>query len=254
MKKRFISALLAALLPMAAAAEKPRAMFGVVADAAALQQGGVLVLAVRPESPAHQAGVVPGDVLLSLNGAAVNSREDVSAALRPLTPGQAVEVELLRQGKSCRFRVVLAECPVRPRRGPASAGAAVGGDRMLRPLVVNPSIRKAMAEQRRETLRQLAALPAGFEPSAVTERLQAIRHLARDANPRGRGWMLGEAGEVSLQFRDAAGVLVLHGANSQLTLSVYDGSGALVQKLPLNTPEERAAVPEPVIERLRRLR
>lgn len=251
MKTSVISAVLAAMLSLAVAAEKPRAMFGVVADEVPLQQGGVLVRAVRPESPALKAGMQAGDVLLSLNGRVVSCRNDVRAALLALEPGQIVNVELLRQGEPVRFSVVLAERPSRPRGGHVSAGEAVGGDRVLRPLVVEPGIRKAMAERRSEVVRQLAALPEGLNPETVTDHLQAIRHLARDANPRNHGWMLGEAGEVSLQFRDAAGVLVLHGANNQLMLLVYDEAGVLTMNLPLNTAEERAAVPPPVIERLR---
>lgn len=254
MKTKILSAVLATMLPLAAAAEKPRAMFGVVADEVPLQQGGVLVRAVRPDSPALKAGIQPGDVLLSLGGKSVSRRADVHAVLLTLMPGQEVEVELLRQGEHCRFCVVLAERPQRGRAGHASAGEAVGGDRVLRPLVVEPAIRKAMAEHRREVVRQLAALPEGLEPEAVTDHLQAICHLARDANPQGRGWMLGEAGEVSLQFRDAAGVLVLHGANNRLALLVYDEAGVLIQKLPLNTAEERASVSQPVMERLQQLR
>lgn len=254
MKTKILSAVLATMLPLAAAAEKPRAMFGVVADEVTLQQDGVLVRAVRPESPALKAGIQPGDVLLSLGGKSVSRRADVRAVLQTLMPGQEVEVELLRQGAPLRLSVVLVERPQRRRAGHASAGEAVGGDRVLRPLVVDPSIRKAMAEHRREVVRQLASLSAGLAPVTVTEHLQAIRHLARDANPHGRGWMLGEAGEVSLQFRDAAGTLVLHGANNQLMLLVYDEAGVLTQKLPLNTSEEQASVPPSIVERLQQLR
>ncbi|MBR5330427.1 MAG: hypothetical protein IKV13_02960, partial [Akkermansia sp.] len=86
----------------------------------------------------------------------------------------------------------------RQQKAASSPDAAVGGDRVLRPLVVDASIRQAMREHRRAVVAQLAALPGGFVPMEVSDHLQAIRHLARDANPRGRGWMLGEAGEVSL--------------------------------------------------------
>ena len=126
---------------------------------------------------------------------------------------------------------------------------------MVRPLVINPEIHAAMRGHRRAVVvQQLSEMAGDFSPGQVTEHLQAIRNLARDANPRGRGWMLGKAGEVTLQFRDAEGTLVLYGADNVLTLTVYDAAGGLLYTCPLNTPEERAAVPQSVMERLKRLR
>lgn len=249
--------MLAGAVSAALGAEKPRAMFGVVtADNPEARQGGVLVQAVRPGSPAETLELKPGDRIESLNGQRVNSREEMRTLLRGFSPGMTVELVYYHAGSQepTSAKVTLAERPVRAKAAPDNPGSAVGGDRMLRPLVVNPEIRAAMRTHRRAVAQQLAAVDAGFSPQLVTEHLQAIRHLARDANPRGRGWMLGEAGEVSLQFRDAEGILVLHGANKQLTLTVYDAAGVQTHTLPLNTPDERSAVPAPVIERLRRLR
>ena len=244
----------AALLSMAAAAEKPRAMFGVVAEEAAALQSGVLVRAVNPESPAYQGGLREGDVLLTFNGQLLSSRAQLRSLLDAAEPGQQVEISFLQNGHQRRADVKLATRSATRKRAAASADAAVGGDRVLRPLVVNPAIRGAMAKRRREIVQQLRQLTERFEPKEVSDHLQAIRHLARDANPNGRGWMLGEAGEVTLQFKSEGGVMVLHGASNKLTLSVYDAAGVLKYTLPLNTAEERAAVPQEVRERLKRLR
>lgn len=260
MKKIFCGFLLALLMPVSWASEKPRAMFGVVtAENPSPQQGGVIVLAVRPGSPAEARGLQPGDRIESLNGCKVDTREDMRQLLAGLVPGESVEVMYYRAGgqQAMRASVVLAERPARGQgasSSPGNPGAAVGGDRMLRPLVVNPEIREAMRQHRRAVVQQLAVVDGEFSPQFVTEHLQAIRHLARDANPRSRGWMLGEAGEVTLQFRDAEGMLVLHGANKLLSLTVYNASGLLLQTLPLNTPEQRAELPASVTERLRKLR
>lgn len=249
-----ILAVFGALLSMAAASEAPRAMFGVVAEDAAVHQSGVLVRAVNPESPAYQSGIREGDVLLSFNGQQLTSRAQLRGLLKETTPGQQVEVDFVQQGKLLRVPVLLAARVAPQKRAAASADAAVGGDRVLRPLVVNPEIRAAMSEHRRAIIQQLRQLQTAFVPVEISDHLQAIRHLARDANPNGRGWMLGEAGEVTLQFKTEEGVMVLHGASNKITLSVYDKIGELNYTLPLNTPEERAAVPQAVRERLQRLR
>lgn len=258
MKMLISGTVLACLLPLAAAAEKPRALFGVVAeDAPAYPQGGVLVRAVLPGSPAAGIPLSPGDRIYSINGAKINSRAEMKAVLLSLAPGENVAVvfEKCSSGKVAEAAVLVAERPARRLAdSPVSPDAAVGGDRHLRPLVVNPAIRQAMREHRRAVALQLAALQTDFVPEQVSDHLQSIRNLARDANPRGRGWMVGQAGEVTLQFKVAGGVLVLHGASNLLTLTVYDAEGNQTHSLPLNTPEQRAAVPQPVMERLQRLR
>lgn len=250
---KFLS-ICAALLAVAAADEKPRAMFGVVAEDAPALQAGVLVRAVNPESPAYQSGVREGDVLLSFNGQKLSAKAHLRSLLKAAEPGQLVEIDYVQNGQVRRGAVRLAARTASSKRAAASADAAVGGDRVLRPLVVNPAIREAMSARRREIVRQLRQLPTGFVPDEVSDHLQAIRHLARDANPNGRGWMLGEAGEVTLQFKTEGGVMVLHGASNKLTLSVYDAAGVLMHTLPLNTEEERTAVPQEVNARLQRLR
>ena len=244
----------AAVLGMAAAAEKPRAMFGVVAEESAARASGVLVRAVNPESPAYQAGMREGDVLLSFNGQALLSRDQLRSLLDAAEPGQQVLVSFLQKGEQRDAMVRLATRATLKKRA-TSADAAVGADWLGRPLAVTPVIREAMAKHRREIVRQLRQVTVAFVPAEVSDHLQAIRHLARDANPNGRGWMLGEAGEVTLQFRTAEGVIVLHGASNKLTLTVYDADLKLkYDALPLNTAEERAALPQEVRGRLQRLR
>ena len=253
--KNWMRALAVALMPLVSLAEeKPQVMFGVVLDRETSVSEGMLVQAVRPESPAQQAGVRPGDVILALNGKPLTCREDMREVLCSLVPGNTLDVALVQDGRRCHLAVPLVARPPRRTAAPTSPDAAVGGDRMLRPLVVDASIRAAMRELRQKVVSQLASLPEGLDPRKLTDHLQAIRHLARDANPRGKGWMLGEAGEVTLQFRDAEGILVLHGASNKLTLSVYDSAGMLVEVLPLDSAEQRRQVPQALIERLRKLR
>lgn len=254
MKNVLAGCFLAAALSLAAAGETPRVMFGVVPGDNA--ESGVLVRAVLTGSPADKIQLKSGDRIVKLNDSPVNTREDMRRILLSLEPGQSVYISYYPAGAETLTytRVDLVARPARKAHAADSPDAAVGGDRRLRPLVVDTQIRRAMRAERAAVVAQLAALPGGFVPDAVSDHLQNIRNLARDANPNGRGWMLGKAGEVTLQFKDAGGVLVLHGASNKLTLSVYNREGQMVYTLPLNTPGERAAVPAAVIERLRGLR
>lgn len=58
-------------------------------------QTGVLIASVDPESPASRAGVQPEDVLVAVNGQAVNARfPEELAAIRHMIAGQAVDSEI----------------------------------------------------------------------------------------------------------------------------------------------------------------
>ncbi|MGH9067971.1 MAG: S1C family serine protease [Acidimicrobiales bacterium] len=71
------------------------------------RRGGALVDRVQPASPAAAAGLVPGDVVDSVNGHPVTSMNDLQRALLPLTPGTAVELGVDRHGHQLTLRVVL---------------------------------------------------------------------------------------------------------------------------------------------------
>ena len=60
----------------------------------------VRVHEVYPETPAARAGLLPGDVLLSLNGRGIGSMEDMGAVLLNAKPGDVISFEVQRQDGS----------------------------------------------------------------------------------------------------------------------------------------------------------
>jgi len=76
-------------------------------------QKGVIVLSLEPAGPAAQAGVLIGDVLLSLGGKAVPDTDDIQAVLESNSVGQSVEAEVLRGGVPRKVAIAIRE---RPRR------------------------------------------------------------------------------------------------------------------------------------------
>jgi S1-C subfamily serine protease len=59
---------------------------------------GALVTIVEPDSPADDAGLAPGDLIVALDGDAVQSFVDLAAAIRALLPGDAIDLTVLRDG------------------------------------------------------------------------------------------------------------------------------------------------------------
>jgi len=69
--------------------------FGVDADAE-----GAFVLEVRPGTPAEDAGLEPGDLIVSIDDEAVSGSEEVRDAVRSHEPGDEVEIEVERDGET----------------------------------------------------------------------------------------------------------------------------------------------------------
>lgn len=76
-------------------------------------QKGLIVLSTETGGPAANAGVLIGDILVSVNGKAVADTEDVQSAMEGTRPGESVEAGLLRGGVEKRLTITVGE---RPRR------------------------------------------------------------------------------------------------------------------------------------------
>lgn len=87
-----------------------------IAAAVALDEGGVLVAAMLNQGPAAQAGLRPGDIMISVNGSPLRNPQQALNMIAQIQPGAAIEIELLRGWQ--RF-VVEAEVAQRPPRAAA---------------------------------------------------------------------------------------------------------------------------------------
>ena len=91
---------------------------------------GAVVNAVEPDSAAAEAGLREGDVILALNGAAVQGADDLRNRFGLLRVGARVELEISREGKTRRIKGTIAdpyEAFVEGRRlAPGLAGALLG--------------------------------------------------------------------------------------------------------------------------------
>lgn len=82
-----------------------------IAAAVALDEGGVLVAAMLNQGPAAQAGLRPGDIMISVNGSPLRNPQQALNMIAQIQPGAAIEIELLRGWQ--RF-IVEAEVVQRP--------------------------------------------------------------------------------------------------------------------------------------------
>ena len=72
-------------------------------------QKGLIVLSVEHGGPADKAGLLVGDILLSLGGKTVTDTGDVQTALESVAVGQAIEAALLRGGAARQVTIAVGE-------------------------------------------------------------------------------------------------------------------------------------------------
>lgn len=75
------------------------------------QGEGLSVQSVEPDSPADQAGIREGDIILSLGDRKMASRADYKDAMREFGKGESISVRVLRNGKERTVRVVAERFP-----------------------------------------------------------------------------------------------------------------------------------------------
>ncbi len=83
---------------------------GGLAEALGMKEdGGVLIGQVIEGSPAAQAGLEGGDIVVKVDGSAVGTPEELRALIRGKSSGESIKVEVLRDSKSKTVAVTLGE-------------------------------------------------------------------------------------------------------------------------------------------------
>jgi S1-C subfamily serine protease len=77
------------------------------------QDSAVMVAHVEPGSPADRAGIVAGDIILTLDGTPVTGADDLIQLLGGDKIGHTVEIEARRNGEHRRVTLVPGERPAR---------------------------------------------------------------------------------------------------------------------------------------------
>jgi PDZ domain len=87
---------------------------------------GARVLEVSPGGPAQDAGVLPGDIIVAVNGAAISGSDTARQAIQRLmsvSPNSSVKLRVVRNGKPRQLELTARPFFVFAVAGPAGAGA-----------------------------------------------------------------------------------------------------------------------------------
>ncbi len=105
---------------------------------------GAIVTQVSPESPAGRAGLRQGDVITSINGQKVAGASDLQMAVSDDSAGNAVALDVLRNGKPEHFSVTLGHFPDAHEVATAAEGRTQRGRLGVAVTDVTPDIRQQL--------------------------------------------------------------------------------------------------------------
>jgi putative serine protease PepD len=74
---------------------------------------GALIQEVAPDSPAAKAGIQPGDLVVSVDGKAIENYSEMIAAIRAHKPGDQVTLKVVRGGSETTITATLTQRPAR---------------------------------------------------------------------------------------------------------------------------------------------
>ena len=75
--------------------------------------GGVMVVGVVRNGPAHRAGMQAGDIIVSIDGQKITEAREALLAISSRKPGDRVKIEVLRNGKKTMLETTAIERPPR---------------------------------------------------------------------------------------------------------------------------------------------
>ena len=122
---------------------------------------GVLVTEIQPGSPAMKAGIEPGDIIASIAGQPAVDERELIRKVSDMSPGQSIELRLVRQNQEKSTTVTLGELPgarETQSRSESSERAPVG-DKSKIGVVLMPADKIGLGAQ--------GVVVAGLDPSGV---------------------------------------------------------------------------------------
>lgn len=164
---------------------------------------GVVLRGIEPGAPAQRSDLIPGDVIIKVDGKPVQISADLQREILGKNVGQPVELEIWRKGQTLRVTVLTGEQPdkfvrasTRSSRGNRSVPPASPNQAPVNPsspgltvIDISPALLQGMKIQRKESGGVLvkhveplsAAAVAGLEPGDIITEAGGMRiHSTKD--------------------------------------------------------------------------
>lgn len=219
--------LVAGLFLRAAAADAPGSVvLGIVPQE---RENQLVVRHVAEDTPADHAGIRPGDVLLSVAGHGIATREDLQHALQQMRAGKPAELRVLRGGEEIAVTLTPAL------RASALAAAQPTGE--------SAELAQRLRPLKDDARAALAAMGDKPDPAALKKSLRTMQHIVEESAP--------VCGTGVLRLDDAQGSLEVSEEYGRLMLNILDADGVFLDSCAIDTAEQCRALPPEVLARCR---
>ena len=246
------------------------------------QDVGLLIRFVQSGSAAAESGLKPHDVLHKFDNQILINHHQMRTLIRMKKPGDKVELDLFRQGKPLKLEVTLGakQLLINDRLQPI--GDAKDGVQMQRipPLDLKNQRAWVFPGDQRNHLKQLREkmTDAGVPPEQIDriidrqkkmfERLNNMQwHRLRKGEdgrfhlelnparpgPDGARMNLNFKNQSKMTYSDGEHTLTITVQDAHKTLLAKDRAGGVIFEGPINTDEQRQALPEPIRNKLDKL-
>jgi len=196
---------------------------------------GLVVDEVLPESPAQAAGVQRHDVLKLLNEQQLTDPAQLGALVRSLGKDTEVALTLIRKGQEQKLTMKIGEKMLPERRPEDMRGGPFG----------SPEMRRGGGGEMPKPPQGPMDAPARHRPGGGTN---APDHSSNPGDMRrtesSEGSSRWDTSRARVKMRDQDGEAELGTENGKRTLTVRNSAGETVFTGPVDTPEQRNAVPE----------
>lgn len=219
-----------------------------------------MVRLLDPQGPAATAGIEENDIILSLDGKKVKSHECLSHAMGKYKPGTEVKITLIHRGKEAEKMLTLA---ARPAEQIAGMDNTVPGMHPMQRQMLQalPQEMRDALEKNLKALEGNGAIQGGafdaapLDPNALPElqkRMEKMLKGMQQIEPGALGIPENGAMQMksTLRMMDNEGNIEISRDGESCEAKVYDKQGELLWSGPYMTPQDKAAIPPPIRERL----
>ena len=77
----------------------------------AQENNGVVIVRILKDGPAHKGGILPGDLITSIDGVKILDEQDALASIAKVKPGSSTELEIHRKGENLSLSIAVGERP-----------------------------------------------------------------------------------------------------------------------------------------------
>lgn len=208
---------------------------------------GVVIDYVVPNTPAAAAGLQQSDIIRMLNDQQIVNPSQLGKLVRSFADGTAVDFTIMRKGKEMKVIVKLAKKEVSAGRGAFGYEKEWKFDDLEKmkfdfQAPDMAAVREAVARAKDQAMR------------ARDEAQRAVRGLRIVTSDDGltKSTRI-DLGRATITFSDDQGELKIENASGRKMLTAKDAQGKELYNGPIESPEDRAQLPDNVRQRLEKL-